>query len=277
MMLDMDYKAFDVLMEHDPSFASMVAKAEALITKMSPAPPDLSTRGGAKKPPAPVLKTKKPPAPKTPQPYGVLQPTKNVKTLNPPKPVQPKRQATTSAASMAKSLKVKGALAATGLTAYGGTRLTKKKSADYARGAKLVDNSFGKSDGFNIAKLDEDKRQVFGWASVISKNGVPVEDRQGDVIDPEELEKSAYEFVLKSRKGGHQHKRNGDEVYHVSDMIESMVVTDEKKEAMGLPDDAPTGWWVGFKVHDDDTWHKIKKGDVTGFSIHGRGKRKPLD
>lgn len=129
-----------------------------------------------------------------------------------------------------------------------------------------------------ISKVDEDKFQVFGWASIVSMNGVPVVDTQGDLIEEGEMEKSAYEYVIKSRKGGDQHKRTDDgQAFHASDLIESFVVTEEKKQKLGLPDDMPVGWWVGFKVNNDDTWRKVKNGEVTGFSIHGRGKREPID
>lgn len=129
-----------------------------------------------------------------------------------------------------------------------------------------------------FSKVDSDKRQVFGWASIVKIDGKPVIDRQGDWIDEDEMEKSAYEYVIKSRKGGDQHRRTEDgDAFHASDMIESFVVTDEKKDRLGLPDAMPTGWWVGFKVNDDDTWRKVKNGEVTGFSIHGKGKRLPVD
>lgn len=129
-----------------------------------------------------------------------------------------------------------------------------------------------------FSKADEEKRQVFGWASVVEIDGRPVIDRQGDLITPDEIEKAAYEYVMKSRKGGHQHKRTEDnQPFHASDMIESIVFTPEKISKMGLPDDFPVGWWVGYKVHDEDTWTKVKKGDITGFSIHGKGKRKAVD
>ena len=146
--------------------------------------------------------------------------------------------------------------------------------------------SIGKSDDEysvtwygEFSKTDEDKRQAFGWASVVEVDGKPVIDRQGDWITPDELEKAAYEYVVKSRKGGDQHRRDGDNPFHAADMIESFVVTPEKIEKMGLPKDTPVGWWVGYKVHNDDTWSKIKKGEHTGFSIHGKGKRKeiPMD
>jgi len=138
------------------------------------------------------------------------------------------------------------------------------------------DDTFGVTWAGEFSKMDEDKRQVFGWASVVELDGKPVVDRQGDWITPDEIEKAAYKYVTDSRKGGHQHRRDGESPFHASDMIESIVFTPEKIEKMGLPDDFPVGWWVGYKVHDDNTWDLVKKGDVTGFSIHGKGKRRPV-
>jgi hypothetical protein len=128
-----------------------------------------------------------------------------------------------------------------------------------------------------ISKMNEEKKQVFGWASVIEMNGEPVIDLQGDVMTIDTIEKAAYDYVHKSRKGGIQHQRNGAEPLHVSDMIESFVLTPEKKEQMGLPETTPTGWWVGFQVNDDDTWQAYKDGKLKEFSIHGSGTRKSLE
>ena len=55
---------------------------------------------------------------------------------------------------------------------------------------------------------------MFGWASIVSVNGKPVVDRQGDLIDADEMEKSAYEYVIKSRRGGDQHRRTDGTVRH---------------------------------------------------------------
>ena len=139
------------------------------------------------------------------------------------------------------------------------------------------EDGFGVTWAGEFSKFDEDKRQVFGWASVVEVDGRPVIDRQGDWITPDEIEKAAYKYVQDSRKGGHQHRRtDDDQPFHASNMIESIVFTPEKIAKMGLPDDFPVGWWVGYQVHDEETWEKVKKGDVTGFSIHGRGKRRAV-
>jgi hypothetical protein len=132
-----------------------------------------------------------------------------------------------------------------------------------------------------IAKVDADKQQVFGWASVSAIGGKPVIDLQGDIVPIEEVEKSAYRYVIESRKGGDMHRRvakAADAPLHTADLIESFVVTGEKLEKMGLPADSlPHGWWVGFHVNDADQWAKVKSGERAGFSIHGAGVRTPAD
>lgn len=128
-----------------------------------------------------------------------------------------------------------------------------------------------------VSKMDTEKRQVFGWASVIEVGGKPVIDLQDDVMTIETIEKAAYNYVHGSRKGGRQHERAGEEPLHVSDMIESFVLTPEKKEKMGIPEEVPTGWWVGFQIRDDDTWQQYKDGKLKDFSIHGSGRRVEVD
>jgi hypothetical protein len=126
-----------------------------------------------------------------------------------------------------------------------------------------------------FAKADADKQQIFGWASVVEIGGQQVEDLQGDLISPDEMEKAGYSYVMKSRKGGDMHLRNEWQPIQKSEMIESFIVTPEKRDAMGLPDSVPTGWWVGFQVQDPEVWADIKSGKRTGFSIHGHGRRTP--
>lgn len=128
-----------------------------------------------------------------------------------------------------------------------------------------------------FSKVDEDKRQVFGWAIVAKdEHGNEVIDLQGDMVTPDEVEKAAYDYVVHSRDGGEMHVRKG-----VSRMIESMVISPDKLDAMGIVSkdanvSVPIGWWVGFEVTDEGVWDGVKKGRYTGFSIHGMGKRKSI-
>lgn len=127
---------------------------------------------------------------------------------------------------------------------------------------------------FIITKSDDDERLVFGWANVaVRVDGEQITDWQGDMIDPEELEKAAYNYVAEFGTAGEMHRRGG-----VGKVIESCVFTKEKAEALGIPPEIlPEGWWVGFKIEDDEVWEKIKDGEYTMFSIGGEAVREPVE
>lgn len=129
---------------------------------------------------------------------------------------------------------------------------------------------------FHIAKADEDQRLVFGWALVSERtDGEMIIDHQGDIVDPEELEKGAYEYVLNFRDAGEEHIGT---LRKKAKMVESCVFTPEKMKALGIPDGTvPVGWWIGFHVDDDDTWEKIKNGTYNMFSIEGKAVREPVN
>lgn len=129
--------------------------------------------------------------------------------------------------------------------------------------------------GGTFSKFDDSKRLAFGWASVVELNGQPVIDRQGDVISVDEIENAGYEYMLNSRIGGRMHERTADDKpVHASDVVESVIFTPEKCTAMGISKELSGRWWLGVKVRGDDDWDSVRKGELTGFSIHGKGLRK---
>ena len=123
---------------------------------------------------------------------------------------------------------------------------------------------------FRIMKSDDEKMLAFGWANVSMRvDGELIEDWQADIIEPEELENAAYEYVLLYREGGEMHERGG-----VAVLIESVGCTEEKMQAMGIPAGTlPVGWWIGFKITDKDVWEKVKNGTYQMFSIEGEAER----
>jgi hypothetical protein len=127
---------------------------------------------------------------------------------------------------------------------------------------------------FAIKKSNDEKMQAFGWASVsIAEDGKQIDDWQDDMIDPEDLESAAYDFVKFFRDAGEMHQRNG-----VGMLIESMVFTKEKLQALGIPDASiPVGWWVGFQVTNPDVWAKVKDGTYRMFSIEGTAVREKVE
>ncbi len=129
----------------------------------------------------------------------------------------------------------------------------------------------GNKELMKIKKINEDERLVFGWFSVVEKEGKLIKDSQGDYIEPEQLEKAVYSYVLDARIAGDSHIRKG-----VGQLVESIVFTKEKQEALGI-DVGCVGWWGGFHIDDDEVWNKIKKGEYPMFSIGGTGQRVPKE
>ena len=127
---------------------------------------------------------------------------------------------------------------------------------------------------FSITKSDADQRLVFGWLYVAKDlRGRVVVDHSGETIRPDELEKAAYNFVLKSRVAGNNHKKIG-----VGRLVECVAFTPEKRQAMGIPDGVvPDGVWVGFKIDDDETWSAVKSGELSMLSLGGKAKRRKLE
>lgn len=157
--------------------------------------------------------------------------------------------------------------------------MNRKKVANLKRFSDLIGRSAGKrrevAEGitkgrFKVMKSDDEKMLAFGWASVSMRaGGEVIEDWQGDIIESKELEEAVYEYVRLYREGGEMHERGGAAV-----LIESVVFTEEKMQAIGIPNGMlPVGWWIGFKVTDKDVWEKVKDGTYSMFSIEGEAER----
>lgn len=116
----------------------------------------------------------------------------------------------------------------------------------------------------------EDQRMVWGWASVSTVNGELYTDAQGDQLPTHELQKAAHKFMSEARIGKVMHtgRKKGA-------IVDSIVFTKELQDALGI-DLGTEGWFVGYHVEDDDTWARVKKGELASFSIGGVGNRTPI-
>ena len=126
------------------------------------------------------------------------------------------------------------------------------------------------SIGIEVKKEMPDRQIVFGWASVaMMKDGTIPLDWQDDIIPVDELENMAYNYVEFFGQTGVQHA--GGALGHV---IESMVFTPDKLEALGIPPGTVHyGWWIGFHIPDKAIYDKVKSGELKQFSIQGQAKR----
>lgn len=126
-----------------------------------------------------------------------------------------------------------------------------------------------------FAKIDDDRQLVFGWAYVAkdADGNVRVDTDDDFIDDDDELEKAAYEFLKSSRRGHAMHAKQD-----VANLVESIVFTKEKQERMGIPSGVlpELAWWVGYHVHDPETWNLVKEKKLRGFSMGGKGMREKV-
>lgn len=120
----------------------------------------------------------------------------------------------------------------------------------------------------NIAKVNDEERMVYGFASVAKDGDKTLVDRQGDMISEVELVKMAHRFIKGARHGKVMHAGKP-----MAEIVESVVLRPEVAKALGLENFTKTAWVIGMKVHDDATWERVKKGELKAFSIGGKGKR----
>jgi hypothetical protein len=120
---------------------------------------------------------------------------------------------------------------------------------------------------FAFAKANDTGSYVRGWASVVSQDGEPVTDWQGDLIDIDDLRRAAHDFITDVRVAKAMH-----EGASVGDVVESLIIDDAVAEALGISD-TRRGWFVGMRVNDSSVQKRIRDGELKQFSIGGRGKR----
>jgi len=119
-----------------------------------------------------------------------------------------------------------------------------------------------------IAKADKPKQIVYG---VVYQPDVV--DAHGDMMTAEEIEKAAHGFMqAKSIYNiDKQHDLEADEGY----VVESYIAPCDMQ--LGDQTIKKGSWVAGVKVTNEDTWSAIEKGEITGFSMWGIGKRVKLD
>jgi len=122
-----------------------------------------------------------------------------------------------------------------------------------------------------VLKLDDEQRIVWGWATVVTVDGAPVVDLQGDVISPNEMLKMANGYMLDSRIGLDMHQGEPTSV-----TLHSFPLTKELQEAFGIQCDRE-GWIIAQKILSDEKWAEIKAGGRLAFSIGGVADVEEID
>lgn len=112
-------------------------------------------------------------------------------------------------------------------------------------------------------KAEDDARQIVYGAVLVPG----VEDSQGDTVDAPEIELAAHRWLAEYRKHDVQH----DEQEAAIKPVESFVAPVDMEIA---GEQVLKGSWVmAAHISDADTWGRVEKKEITGFSIGGTGER----
>lgn len=130
----------------------------------------------------------------------------------------------------------------------------------------------------DVQKIDEEQRIVGGWLYVCTdKDGNQVVDHSGEVIEIDELEKAAHEYLIDSRAGKMSHR--GDAI---ADLVQLWVSRKETRSAIGIPEGIlPDGVFVAYKIHETEAgntaWEAVKSGELRMLSLGGGCRREVIN
>lgn len=122
--------------------------------------------------------------------------------------------------------------------------------------------------GFSIFKTAEE-RFVLGIVLEPTKE-LNKPDSQGDIYSADEVRMAADKFMEEYQQIGVQHS----EITKAVKILRNWITLDDctingQVVAKGT-------WLLGVRVQDDDLWEKVKKGEITAFSIGGKANREPV-
>lgn len=134
-----------------------------------------------------------------------------------------------------------------------------------AVGKSRIEKMLAKGKVVPILKAVAHKQIVYGV--ILAPNEI---DAQEDFMEPEEIEKAAHRYLMKSRVIGSGHDKPID-----AEPVESFIAPqDLEMTGQYGPQVVKKGSWIlGVKVHDPQEWQKIVNGEYTGFSVGGLGAR----
>jgi len=112
-----------------------------------------------------------------------------------------------------------------------------------------------------LRMVDGQQRIVMGEVLVPD-----VTDAHGDVVSAATIEKAAHAFLERGGAVGLMHRQFGG----VGTVVESFVARE------GDPHFAPGAWVLAVRC-SEETWAKVRAGELNGFSIGGFARRRNVD
>jgi hypothetical protein len=120
------------------------------------------------------------------------------------------------------------------------------------------------------SQSDDGAVYMYGWGAMsVDDIGEPVIDSDGHYIPIAALEKAVQTAFL--RRGGSGAVGTMHEEFGRADLVESFVLSGEKRQAFGLGE-GPQGWMVGLRSLDPEVAKAVRSGAMLELSLRGAGR-----
>jgi hypothetical protein len=128
-------------------------------------------------------------------------------------------------------------------------------------------------------KIDEERRMIYGPVLIPNKEIIRIDEKGEEyfIEFPEPTIRKAQEQFFKQMR---QQQHTYEHQFSIDGLtvVESWIKEGPSDKSVQLGMDYPEGtWFVGSKVDNADAWERVKKGEVTGFSIEGKFSEKDAE
>ena len=116
-----------------------------------------------------------------------------------------------------------------------------------------------------ILKTDPKEQRVWGWAYVCEDANGIVQDHSGDIIGSDNLREVVYKSAFKlAHKVEHKEKLDGR-------LVDTLFVTPDILDLI-QKSGVQSGWLIGLQIEDKKIFKQVESGELSCFSIGGRGR-----
>ena len=161
------------------------------------------------------------------------------------------------------------------------TDLTKRDDGVLLKGyqskesrAKSLGGYWGKFSQMDFATVDEEQRIVIAPAMIPNSLIARRDEKNNEyfVYFSKETIKDISEKFFKQNYTNNTDINHDGDITQENTLLESWIKDDDKldKSSKFGFETTPIGtWFLSYKINDDETWNKIKNGDLQGYSISG--------
>ena len=149
-----------------------------------------------------------------------------------------------------------------------------RASGDAGRVASASNNYWRYPGSFNQFAFSEDDERIVVGPSMIPDQLILRKDENGmpfHVFFSRDTVKKIAEKFFEYNKQNNTDINHDDDITTNNTLLESWIVDNpEMDKAKSLGFNVPQGTWMtSYKINDEETWNKIKDGELNGYSIAG--------